>query len=120
MRLHTKLTINDVRNALQTAKEAGKCSVLVSFDKLEIHQSRKREGAFEVKLRWNGMKIKGDGRCWTNSGSAGSGGHYAAMYDEWGWFIAELFKADPEAIFGSYDGVDGFNSSTNYQFILDN
>jgi len=125
MRLHTKLTHEQIHRAMDAAKSSGRVDSEVWFDKIDAFGSRKRDRAFEIKLRWDGVKEKGDGRRWTNSGNRGADseanggdGHYAATYDEWGWFIAELFSQDPEAIFGTYDGIKGFEAATQSKFIL--
>lgn len=122
MKLHSNiLTENDVRDALSRAKQRGNVDPLVEFNLLDPRGSRSRKNGFEIRLEWLGNKVKGDGRRWTNTGNAGSGtgGMYAATYDEWGWFIAELFDKDEHAIFGHYTGMDGFNTATRYKYELE-
>lgn len=119
MRLHSDfLTVDDINDALNRAQRRGNVDALIVFDTLLAKGSRKRKYAFEIRLEWIGTKVKGDGRRWTNTGNAGSdtGGMYAATYDEWGWFIAELFDKDEHAIFGHYVGMDGFNTATRYAY----
>lgn len=121
MRLHSDIhTWSTIREALDRAKAAGHVSPNVHIEESGIHGSRKRKAAIEIKLGTY-VKIKGDGRRYVNTGNRGAdaeAGLYAATYDEWGWFIAELFAADPEATFGNYDGVTDFDSTTRFKFIL--
>lgn len=120
MKLHSDiLTMADVRDALERAKKRGHVDRLTVFDVLEPKGSRTRKNGFEVHLEWIGDKVKGDGRRWTNSGNTGSGGTYAATYDEWGWFIAELFDKDENAVFGHYKGLDSFNNQTRSKYELE-
>lgn len=125
MKLHSNiLTESDVRDALERAKKRGHVDRLTVFDVLDAKGSRTRKNAFEVHLEWIGDKVKGDGRRWTNSGKRGADsydngrGTYAATYDEWGWFIAELFDKDENAVFGHYKGMDSFNSQTKHAYEL--
>lgn len=120
MRLHTdKLTESDIREALQKAKNAGRVDSRVSFVLLYSTGSRSRAGGYEVQLGWYGDKVKGDGRRFKNSGSNGSSTVYAAFYEEWGWFILELFRADPGMVFGSYKSLPDFEEQTRYAFCLE-
>lgn len=122
MRLHSNiLTESEVRDALDRAKLRGNVDSRIDFSILDSRGSRSHKGAYEVKLEWNGEKVKGDGRRWTNTGSRGADthGNYAATYDEWGWFIAELFYKDEHATFGHYAGMDGFDAATRNKYLLD-
>ena len=118
MKLHSDtLTENDVREALSKAKDSGKVDRLVFFSQLTAQGSRSRKNGFEVRLEWLGDKQKGDGRRFTNSGNGGADRtQYGAFYDEWGWFIAELYHMDADLIFGHYKTRDEFDSMTRYQF----
>lgn len=118
MKMHTSLNHNEVIEALHRAKASGNVDRLVDFEVLEEKGSRSRTRGFEVRLAWYGEKVKGDGRRWTNSGTSGAdtGGFYAASYDEWGWFIHELFEADSELIFGHYKDRTTFDTMTKYAF----
>lgn len=68
-------------------------------------RSRSRDRGFTVYLRGDGSVY----RRWTNSGTHGGGGDYAASYDSWGNFLAYLFAIDPDMIAGPYDGVEDFH-----------
>ena len=103
MRLHSdKLTEQDLHDALRTEKEIGRIAESVTFKVLDSHGSKSHARAFEVQLEsW--AQVKGDGRRVGNSGSYGamSGGDYAATFDEWGWFLAALYRVDQDMICGS-------------------
>lgn len=123
MKFHSDtLTTSDIRDALKAAKAKGNVDDLVEFMILEPKGSRTRSNGFEIRLEWLGEKQRGDGRHWTNSGKSGANsygngnGTYAATYDEWGWFIAELFDMDADAVFGTYKGYGGFHADTRYKF----
>lgn len=104
MRIHTNLIgyTQQVRNALQTEREAGRVANHVSFKTLEQHRSRTHQFAFEVQLE---ADKRDNGRRAGNSGSYGAmrpeSDGYAATYDEWGWLLAALYKLDPEMLVGS-------------------
>lgn len=122
MRLHTDThTWRSIHEALTKAQKAGHVAEHVELWICDEYGSRKKERAFEIRLGTY-VKIKGDKRGWTNTGKRGANseangeGIYAATYDEWGWFIAELFDADPDAIFGTYVRVDGFNTATDHKY----
>ncbi|UDL16708.1 hypothetical protein SEA_ATUIN_315 [Arthrobacter phage Atuin] len=119
MRLHSNtLTDSDIRDSIQAAKDAGKIDRLVGFEIFDDKGSRTRAKAWEIQLGWYGDKVRGDGRRWKNTGKSGAdsygngGGCYAATYDEWGWFIAELYKRDANLVFGHYKTRELFNDYT--------
>lgn len=119
MKMHSDtLTESDIRDALKRAKDLGQVDRLTNFEVLDARGSRTRKNGFEIRLAWYGEKVKGDGRRWTNTGHSGAdtGGFYAAKYDEWGWFIDELFNADPNMVFGHYKDRDTFDTMTRNAF----
>ena len=121
MRFHSDtMTVRDIEEALRIAKTKGNVDQFVQFEVFDVKGSRTRKNGYEIKLGWYGEKVKGDGRRWTNTGKSGAdtGGNYAATYDEWGWFIAELFDKDVDAVFGTYKGQTGFDADTRYKFVL--
>jgi hypothetical protein len=101
-----------IRHALITAKGAGRVAGHVYFDKLTTGNSRSHTTAADVHLFAN----CGDGKCpaghrYANTGMAGADSSMrAASYDDWGWFLAELFDAHPDAKAGPYKGIDGFRT----------
>jgi hypothetical protein len=123
MRLHSNiLRYSHIHSALEAAKAAGKVDRSVQFETLDDKGSRTRDHAFEVQLGWYGNKVAGDGRRWKNSGNRGANsydngtGVYAATYDEWGWFIAELYRIDPNLVFGHYKDRATFLTMTKHAY----
>jgi hypothetical protein len=99
MRIHTdKVDLIDIRRAQEVAH--------VVAIKDEEHGSRKRRRAWEIIL-------SGDGAHRTQYADRAEP---AATWDQWGIFLAELFKVDPDAIAGPYDGADQFHEVTGDRF----
>lgn len=119
MKLHSDtLNVRDIEAALMQCKLDGKVNSFVRFETFDVKGSRSRQNGYEIQLGWYGTKIPGDGRRWKNSGNYGAdserngNGVYAATYDEWGWFIAELYRLDGNLVFGHYKDRATFNSMT--------
>jgi hypothetical protein len=97
MKIHSDiLTEQDIRAAVpQNCYLAGH---YVDGEWASVHpmSSRTRERAFSVRL--SGTSRYG----MTNLPDK------AATWDEWGIFLAELFKIDPNAVLGSYKSRDDF------------
>jgi hypothetical protein len=120
MRLHTSMTGTAVETALQRAKDKGKISPDVTFAVFGSgYGSRSHSRAFEIQLgtldKTSGPK---NSRHFKNTGQEEASRIYAATYDEWGWFIAEIFNIDPAAKFGLYDGQINFEVQTNDAYII--
>lgn len=120
MKLHSdKLTDDDVREALGQAKAAGKVTQDVCMVQFMPGGSRSRARSWAIQL---GTEDKTSGptksRHYKNSGQYGRSQVWAATYDEWGWFIAQLFAVDPDATFGPYLGLDSFNAQTASKYVL--
>jgi hypothetical protein len=112
MRIHSDtLTRDDFGRALA---DAGLIADGVFLDGLMIHGSRSRAHGFEVRLAaMPGRDRNGKARRAPNSGTRGSlAGVKAATYDEWGYWLAELYDRDPDAIAGYYKGRDHFHRTT--------
>lgn len=112
MRLHSDtLTVRDLTEA------AGKLEG-VWLDDYSVHGSRSRKVGIEFRL----AAEKGPGRRRRNTGTHGvedaymPARTYAATWDEHGYFFADLFEIDPEAIIGPYKGVDDFHAKTHYAY----
>lgn len=119
MRLHTNtLDMSDVHKALKTAKDNGTVAEHIHFEAFSQHGSRSHARAFEIQLGTY-SKLPGDKRRYKNSGQYGASNIYAATYDEWGYFIKELFELDPELVFGNYRGLEDFNRQTKYAYAKD-
>ncbi|AEQ21049.1 hypothetical protein E3_1330 [Rhodococcus phage E3] len=104
MRIHTNLDHGDLADA---ARHAG-----VIIARSSQHGSRSRERAFEVTLSGSGRT----GSRWANSGSYGASSSKAATWDEWGIFLAELFRRDPELKTKEYPSLDAFEWVTVNRF----
>lgn len=107
MKIHSNiLTEQDIREAVPAG-----CYLAGHYAKdgvtwASVHRegSRKRQNGFTVRL----------------SGSSKSTMHSlpdkAATWDEWGIFIAELFRRDPDAVCGRYASYDDFISKTRDEY----
>ena len=132
MRLHTNLASSDVQFALHEAKRRGLVTNDVHFVVYARHGSNSHDRAFELQLGTYDKHSLPAGttdqygknmhvRRYKNSGTFGAESVYAATYYEWGWFMLEVFKRDPNALFGSvaghgYNGVDDFHEKTHGTF----
>jgi hypothetical protein len=117
MRLHTNsLEWSDLYKALNSAKGKGLVASHIEFVTSSSHGSRTHNRAFEIQLGTD-TKISGDKRRYKNSGQYGASNVYAATYDEWGWFIKELFTLDNELSFGHYKSFDDFNRMTENKYV---
>jgi hypothetical protein len=125
MKLHTTLSALDIRDALTRAQNAGKVARDVWFEQLDEQASRSRPNGFLIQLGTTD-KSSGPGRSrhYKNSGQYGATSEWvngspvwAATYDEWGWFIAEVFRMDFGAKFGPYDGFSDFHARTGDRYL---
>lgn len=91
MRIHTNVFGLDLRAA---ADKAG-----VTIVQSAPHGSRSHARAFEVIL-------SGSGR---HGGQWGNGQGKSATWDEWGIFLAELFRLDPELKTKDYPNEEAFH-----------
>lgn len=74
--------------------------------------SRSRARAFDVAL----SALPRKGRRTRNSGNRGAAHDSAATWDEWGVFIDDLFRTDPDAVIGDYRGYDDFRWQTGERY----
>jgi hypothetical protein len=104
MRIHTDAT----RTALLRAAAVAQ----VDMVRCDEHASRTHARAFEVSLRGDSKRrpnfYNGDGS-------------YAATWDQWGIFLAEVFTADRETRCGglkrpTYRDAEDFDAKTRYRF----
>lgn len=122
MRIHTSHPLAHTtvicRAALDRAKAAGRVSPSVYFDKITAHRSTTHTTAAEVHLV-SDVKEPGSKRRRPNSGTHGADGAevWAATWDEWGWFLAEVFAADPGAKCAAwYPDRQTFHARTDNKF----
>lgn len=116
MRIHTNtVKYFDLRTALNGSTRG------VWFDTLTEYGSRSHKRAFNVILESDGTPDqKGTPRrrkrnAGTAAWRAGEVG-FAASYDDWGYFLAALFKEDPSAVAGSYKGAADFHAQTKERY----
>lgn len=151
MRLHTRLTYEQVEEALRRAKSKGHIagdvefqgtqpSGSVSYRLIGQFGSNTHDRAFEVQLGVDRnlpytplpadyVNQFGKRQKTRRTSNSHKNTTYAATWHEWGWFMAEIFEADPQAMFGNrgkpgrpgwgYDGRDDFDQKTNWQFDTD-
>lgn len=121
MKLHSDtLDESAIFKALRAAKDAGQVTNDIHLVQFNPSGSRSRARGFDIQLgTHNPLTGPTKSRHFKNSGTDGASSIWAATYDEWGWFIARLFDADPDAIFGPYAGVEDFAGKTRYHFILE-
>lgn len=105
MHLHTDtLEIEDLRQILI---DTGLQARGVGFDwdrDVKRSGSRKRDHKITFYL----VATPGHGRRFANTGNYGAGYERAALYDEWGAFLGEIFHREPTAIAGPYNGAEEF------------
>ena len=81
--------------ALTECQTAGTVAGHVGFKTLTVH--RGGQGfAYALEIQLEGI-ARDRGRRLGNSGSYGAGDNYTATYDEWGFFLAALYRMDEGA-----------------------
>lgn len=113
------LTPADFAHALQGAQAAGLIGPSVFLAELDEKPARKAARLYVVQLAAV-SKMPGEKRRRVNTGSTGAGDVFAATWDEWGYFMAEVFARDESAVFGPYDGVDSFREMTKGAYGIPN
>ena len=121
MKLHTSLTAVEVTALIRQAVNRGHLTPDVHAVVFTPGSSRTHRYGYEVQLgtydkhslppgttdqhgkHMRVRRFKNTGTRGANSDSewAGNEGIWAATWHEWGWFIAEVFAADPGARFGA-------------------
>lgn len=115
MKLHSDVhNYSSISRALLDAQNRGQVAADVHMVIFVPVRSRSHRYGFEIQLgTYNKTSGPANSRHYKNSGTYGASNIYAATYDEWGWFLAEVFAQDPDAIFGPYKGRDDFNTRTH-------
>ena len=140
MKLHTSLNETEVHAALTRAQLAGHVTPDVHFPVYAQERSQTHPYGYEIQLGTYNQHSLPDGtkdqygktmrvRRFKNSGGSGASNVYAATWHEWGWFMAEVFQADPNARWGGnpdksrrpeyvygYASLSDFNAKTGNQF----
>lgn len=117
MRFHTTLTETEVRDCMTRAKSDGDVPADIAFDIFGPAGSRTHPRAYEIHLATAQRDTRADGQKRAVSPMAGGTGlRFSATYDEWGYFLARFFAADPEAKAGPYKSRDHFHRKTQYAY----
>jgi hypothetical protein len=118
MKLHTSLDEDEIRACMNRAQAAGELPADIVFDVFGQAGSRSHPHGFEIHLASARKDTRADSVTRKNNPMAGSHGgpRYAASYDEWGWFLAELFTADPDAKAAPYKNADDFHAKTRWAY----
>lgn len=119
MKLHTRLHSSDIGRALARVHDLGLVARDVTFVEFTYQDSRSHPSGFKIQLGTYDKYTGPTGsRRYKNTGHLGASSAWngepvwAATYDEWGWFIAEIFLADPRAKFGPYKDATDFHRQT--------
>jgi hypothetical protein len=112
MKIHTDyLTYIDLCDALRVA------GLPELYLEHTAHGSRSRHHAFNVNLSSDaGRDRNGRKRRLENSGQYGAGYNFAATYDEWGYWLAELFERDPDMTATYYKSREDFHAQTGGKY----
>lgn len=105
MRIHSNtLTVTDLA-------EAGKRAGYAVGVRFSWHGSRRRAAAWDVSLTGTSSRRPNNQGAWTEDDS------YAATWDEWGMFLAEIFRRDPLAVIPKvYESAEHFRWATCARF----
>lgn len=106
MRIHAyTITPDDLRAAAEAAGAFSHGNVSMQFVR---KGSRTHDLAYEVNLFGDGTASK--------RRSQADRDEYAATWDQWGVFLAELFVRDPDMKAGPYNGSEDFHRQTGDVF----
>lgn len=122
MKLHTKLDIQAVYDSLTVTKARGLMSDDIHFHQFDEQPSKSHPHGFIIQLgTFDQASGPTNSRHYKNTGTRGASSDeqvWAASYDEWGWFIADIFDRDPNASFGHYKTRALFNEITKGKYRL--
>lgn len=106
MRIHTKLTMQEMYDALH---DSG-AQETTDFEVLTQHGSHSALRAFEVRLTGSSYNV--------NSGRWGSSDEFqGATWDEWGAFFGSLYDLDPEARCGGSKKRPIYRDREHFHFL---
>jgi hypothetical protein len=118
MKLHTTLSREQIRTALRYAKIQDTVGTDIVISRIDSAVSRSHSHAYELMLG-SCQKHRPDGKCRrVRVNGAYDWERYAATWDEWGWFIAQIMKMDPHAKFGPYRNSHHFHEMTKGAYRL--
>jgi len=128
MKLHTKLDIGEVYNSLIVTKARELMTEDIYFHQLIEQPSKTHPKGYIIQLATTDQRSgPKNSRYYKNTGKRGANSErntgealWAATFDEWGWFIADLFERDPGARFGHYTTAAKFHEMTKNKYRLEN
>lgn len=110
MKLHTNNLLEaDIRKALAKARSKGRITGGTDIQVLERQGSRSHTNGFEVRI---GVDYPDGIHKRKNMDNSA----YASTWEEWGWFIVELFAMDMDIKFGPYKDWTTFHELTRRNF----
>jgi hypothetical protein len=103
--------------ALVKVQQAGRVDPNVYFDRCVQQASRSRRVGLDVHLvtDFGGAGTTHPHRPGTSYSEPDT---WAATYDEWGWFLAELYRTHPELTCAAYRTREDFDRATDRRFEL--
>lgn len=118
MKIHTdKLKVSDLENAAAVNDSPdGGVSGDITFHLLGEAGSRSHRKAYDVALRGHGSRHTKPPQTKILADDMGGERERAATYDDWGWFIREVFVLDPNAKVGNYLSRADFDVKTDWKF----
>jgi hypothetical protein len=123
MKLHTKLDMNDVYASMLVTQARGLMAEDVFFYQIIEEPSRTHQYGFKIQLgTWDqrsGPKNSRNYKQMTTKSGKTDDKLWAATYEEWGWFLADIFDRDPDASFGHYKTKALFHEMTKGKFRLE-
>lgn len=115
MRIYSDILTNrDVRWALADAHSEAPSVSFVDLDSIDT--ARKRKWRHDVALYGWGARHtrrRNPGTAPYHLDSIPEAEERAATWMDWGWLIAVLFRYDPAAIIGQYNGIADFHAQTS-------
>lgn len=110
MKVHTDtIGLLDIRYALQDAQREAS-NVWIDHDAYTFTRNgRKRKMTHNVLLIGEGARHT---RRRNSGGFGAKTDDFAATWMDWGWFIAVMFRYEPTAVIGQYDGREDFLDQT--------
>lgn len=120
MRIHTD-TVSTVY-VYRAAHEASELSgATVNIEKLQAHGSRTHAGSFDVTLSGDGTLTRRRINYGTSRTLDRFAKPYAATWEQWGFFLAAMFRLDPAMRVGSaahpvYRDAEHFHAETEGKF----
>jgi hypothetical protein len=128
MKMHTKLSSQDIYDSMTVSKARGLMTDDIRFIQFKEQPSKSHPNGFLVQLGTYDQKSgPKNSRYYKNTGKRGAHSErnegepvWAATYDEWGWFLADIFDRDPDARLGQYKNKDHFDEMTKGKYRFNN